>query len=169
MRLTPTDRTVVAVAGLVLAVVAIAVLVQAATAPVLVVTVDHTGEEIVATPVEEGSTVTLDYMHSVEKTTVKDIYVVEGDHFRMKQMEFSSYGWGLPARAEIDGHTEDGDFLLTFENRTYQRLDVVPGRVANHTLIVDGRRYDLVEPSNARAVTITIERGRPLVQFRKYV
>lgn len=167
MDLNPSDRTVVL--GFVLAVVAVGLVVQAATAPVLVVTVDHTGEEIVATPVEDDSTVTLDYMHSVEKTTVKDIYVVDGDHFRMTRMEFGSYGWGLPARAEIDGYTEDGDFLLTFENRTYQRLNVVPGRVANHTLVVDGRHYDLVEPSDGRAVTITVERGRPLVHFREYV
>jgi hypothetical protein len=142
--------------------------VGATTSPVLVVTDADTGDVLIEAPVEDGTTVTLEYMHSVEKTTVKDVYVVDGDRLRMTRMEFSSFGWGLPAREEIDGHTDDGDFLITFENRTYDRIGVVPGRVAGHTLQVGDTRYDLVERSNASAVELSIERDRPLRDLFEY-
>ncbi|UWG47267.1 DUF1850 family protein [Halanaeroarchaeum sp. HSR-CO] len=158
---------VVAVAVLVVA-VALATAAQAAASPVLVVSGQETGEELLVTEVDDGTTVTLEYMHSVEKTTVRDVYVVEGDSLRMTRMEFSSFGWGLPARADIDGRTTDGEFYITFEDRTYERLDVVPGTVAGHTLVVGDEEYDLVERSDASAVQITVERDRPLRTLLAY-
>jgi hypothetical protein len=39
-----------------------------------------------------------------------------------------------------------------------ERLSVSPGRIAGHTLIVDGRRHDLVAATDANDVTLHIER-----------
>lgn len=135
---------------------------QAATGQILVVSDATTGEDLIVTPVDDGATITLEYMHSVEKTTVRDVYVADGESLRMTRMEFSSYGWGLPAREAIDGRTADGEYVITYDSRTYEQISVVPGTVAGHTLTVGDTEYDLVDRSNATAVEISVETDRPL-------
>jgi hypothetical protein len=125
---------------------------------VLVVEDAETGERLLAVPVAEGSTVTLAYTHSVERTPVEDVYTVDDTRLDNTLMRFESYGWGLPANADV--RHEDGRFVFD-PNRSYDELYVQPGHVAGHTLTVDGETYDLVERSNARSVRIAVER-RPL-------
>lgn len=128
----------------------------------LVVADASTGEELVVTDVEDGTTVVLEYQHSVEKTTVRDVYVVDGDELRMTRTEFSSYGWGLPSREAIDGRTANGAFVVAFENRTYDELFVSPGSIAGHTLTVGETTYDLVERSNETTVRIAVTREQSI-------
>lgn len=164
----PSRKLLAAAVAVLFVAVALATAAQAAASPVLVVTDQETGEDLIVTPVDEGTTVTLAYTHSVEKTTVRDVYVVDDGVLRMTRTEFSSYGWGLPAREDIDGRTEDGAFYVTFDDRTYERVNVVPGTIAGHTLVVDDEEYDLVERSDATAVQITVERDRPLRTLLAY-
>lgn len=107
----------------------------------LIVESVESGRQVFAIPVNEGDTVTLAYTHSVEKTPVRDIYVVEDGALRMARMEFSSFGAGLPT--EGVERTESG-YAVT-PNTRHERLTVAPSEVAGHELIVADRRYDLVE------------------------
>ena len=129
-----------------------------ATESVLVVEDIETGETYLAAPVTNGSTVALEYTHSVEKTRVYDGYRVDGETLVNTRMEFESYGWGLPARVDVT--TVNGTFVYDPEEPITEltELSVSPGRIADHTLIVDGSRHDLVARTNARDVSIHIER-----------
>ena len=129
-----------------------------ATESVLVVEDIETGETYLAAPVTNGSTVALEYIHSVEKTRVYDGYRVDGETLVNTRMEFESYGWGLPARVNVT--TVNGTFVYDPEEPITEltELSVSPGRIADHTLIVDGSRHDLVARTNARDVSIHIER-----------
>ncbi|MGM0397393.1 MAG: DUF1850 domain-containing protein [Halobacteriota archaeon] len=158
----PPRRLLVAAVAVLVVTVALATAAQAAASPVLIVSDQETGEELLVTSVDDGTTVTLEYMHSVEKTTVRDVYVVDDGALRMTRMEFSSFGWGLPARADIDGRTAEGEFYIAYDDRTYEKVNVVPGTVAGHTLVVGDEEYDLVERSDATPVQISVERDRPL-------
>lgn len=129
---------------------------------VLVVERVDSNEVIIEQPVHNGSVVGLEYMHSVEKTRVYDEYTVRGDTLENTRMEFESYGWGLPARADVE--REDGMFVFDPPGEL-RELTVKPGTVANHTLIVDDRRYDLVERSDAESVTLSIERRSMLADL----
>ena len=122
---------------------------------VLVVERVDTNEVIIEQPVTNGSVVGLEYMHSVEKTRVYDEYTIQGEMLVNTRMEFESYGWGLPARADVE--REDGMFVFDPPGEL-RDLTVKPGTVANHSLIVDDRRYDLVELSDAESVTLSVER-----------
>lgn len=122
---------------------------------VLVVEDASSGERLIETPVEDGTAVALEYTHSVEKTRVLDAYAVRGDELVMTRMEFESYGWGLPARADVT--RENGTFVFDPAYAS-DELVVKPGRTAGHELHVGSRTYDLVERSDARAVRLTIER-----------
>jgi len=146
------------------ALLALAVLgfvVVAVTAPigsVLVVEDVETGERYVAEPVNDGSTVALEYMHSVEKSRVYDEYRVEGRTLVNTRMEFESYGWGLPARVNVTNVNGTLVYDPVEPITELERLSISPGEIAGHTLIVDERQYDLVEVSDGNDVTMHIER-----------
>lgn len=130
----------------------------AATVPVdraLVVSDAETGDRLLVVPVEDGTTVDVEYTHSVEKTRVLDAYEVRGEELDNVRMEFSSYGAGLPANQEIE--RENGSFVFD-PDRAYEQLVVNPGPIAGHTLIVGDERYDLVALSGDEAVVLTVER-----------
>lgn len=122
---------------------------------VLVVT-DDEGETVRSIPVELNGTVVLEYTHSVEKTTVRDVYVVREDGLAMTRMEFRSYGAGLPAQADIE-ITEDGTFVYDLPADDPGLLRVATGEIAGHELLVGGDRYDLVDLADGGTVTLTIE------------
>ncbi|KOX96802.1 C4-dicarboxylate ABC transporter [Halorubrum tropicale] len=132
--------------------------VAAPSGQVLVVEGIDTGERYLTHPVDDGSTVALSYTHSVEKTPVYDEYRVEGETLVNTRMEFESYGWGLPSRVNVTN--VNGTFVYDPPGpiTTLETLSVSPGRIANHTLIVEDTRYDLVAETGARDVRIRVER-----------
>lgn len=126
----------------------------------VVVTDAETGDVLASIPVEDGTTVTLSYMHSVERTPVHDVYVVRGTTLDNVEMRFQSYGWGLPADADV--HREGGYFVFD-PDRRYDELFVKPGTVANHRLTIgDSTTIDLVALSDANSVRIAVERRSAL-------
>jgi len=154
-----TRRLAPIVAGAVALVVVLAGIAAAVPAGTVLVVEDiETGERYITHPVENGSVVGLEYMHSVEKSRVYDEYRVEGETLVNTRMEFESYGWGLPSRVNVTN--VDGTLVYDPPEPIVEleTLSVSPGRIANHTLIIDGTRYDLVAQTNARDVRIHIER-----------
>ncbi|MFC7068552.1 DUF1850 domain-containing protein [Halobaculum lipolyticum] len=143
---------------MVLATALAGVAVAAPTGPALVVEDLDSGERYLTVPVDDGSTVALEYTHSVEKSRVYDEYRVDGRTLVNTRMEFESYGWGLPSGADVE--TVNGTLVYDPEEpiTELETLLVSPGRIAGHTLIVDDRRYDLVARTNASDVRIRIER-----------
>jgi hypothetical protein len=124
------------------------------TEPVLVVTADD-GSELLATPVDEGTEVTVAYTHSVEKTPVRDVYEVRNGTLVMTRMEFRSYGAGLPSTVPV---TEIGDEYVYYPpERSYDPLRVTTGYVAEHDLIVGDERYDIAERADGGTVEIRVE------------
>lgn len=99
----------------------------------LVVADAATGDRLTSVTVDQGTTVTLSYTHSVERTPVHDVYVVRGTRLDNVEMRFQSYGWGLPASADV--HREDGAFVFD-PDRQYDELFVSPGSIANHRLTI---------------------------------
>lgn len=135
----------------------------AATSPerALVVEDADTGERLLVEPVENGTTVTLAYNHSVEGSPVRDVYAVRGDQLVMTRMEFASYGWGFPAQANVT--RVNGTFVSHPDDVRLTELYVSPGYVAGHELYVGEETYDLVERSDGESVRIHIEH-RSLLQ-----
>lgn len=120
----------------------------------LVVETDD-GTEVLTTPVGENSTVVLEYTHSVEKTTVRDVYEVRSEQLLMTRMEFHSFGAGLPSGADVE-RTDDGSYVYQPAAQHRDELVVSTGRVAGHELVVDERRYDLVGLADAGTVRIRV-------------
>ncbi|MXV60912.1 DUF1850 domain-containing protein [Natronorubrum sp. JWXQ-INN-674] len=121
----------------------------------LVVADGETGERLLEIPVDDGDEVTLSYIHSVEKTPVQDVYVVDGTTIRMDRMVFHSHGAGLPSDEPIE-RTDEG--FVVYSNDTYDELGVVPAPIAGHELVVGDDRYDLVSLSDGWVAISLTER-----------
>lgn len=119
----------------------------------LVVEDADTGERLTTMPVEEGTIVALEYTHSVEKTRVLDVYAVRGTDLEMTRMEFKSFGWGLPARANVT--RENGSYVFDPPG-TYEELYVTPGDVARHELHVGDRTVDLYALAGEESVRLRV-------------
>ena len=161
----PSVRSTVLVVALAAGLVVVGVAATTPTGSVLVVADSETGEVYLSEPVDNGSTVGLEYMHSVEKSRVYDEYQIDGTALVNTRMEFESYGWGLPARVDV----ENVNGTLVYEPdkpiTELRTLSVSPGRIAGHTLLVDGQRHDLVAATNASDVRIYIDRQSSIEQL----
>ncbi|WP_284006755.1 DUF1850 domain-containing protein [Haloarcula pelagica] len=123
--------------------------------PALVVEDAETGQRYLTVPVANGTTVALEYTHSVERTRVYDEYTVRGDRLVMTRMEFESYGWGLPSRANV---TRENGTLVYDPPGSYERVTVAPGSIAGHRLHVGTRTVDLVALTDERSVHVHVIR-----------
>jgi hypothetical protein len=152
----------VVLAGAVTLVAVLAVLAAAAfvAAPAVgsqtLVVTDDNGTELLATPVDDETEVAIVYTHSVEKTTVRDVYVPSDDGLVATRMEFSSFGAGLPSGANVT--ERDGRYVYRPPATTFKTLRVKTGPIADHDLLVGGDRYDLSAMSGDGAVELTVER-----------
>lgn len=123
------------------------------------VVVGDDGSDLVAVPVDDGDQVALEYTHSVERTLVTDVYVVDDGALVDDRMLFSSFGAGLPSHAEV---TRDGDrYVYEPPEQRHDPLVVSTGHIAGHELVVDGDRYDLAGRADGATVSIRIESRAP--------
>jgi hypothetical protein len=140
-----------------LAVALVAVAVAAPPGQTLVVEDVDTGEHYITHSVDNGSTLTLSYTHSVEKSRVDDIYRVSGTTLVNTRMEFGSYGWGLPSRVNVTNVNGTLVYDPPGPITTLDQLVVSPGRIADHELTVGSQTYRLVAETNGKDVRIHIE------------
>ena len=139
---------------MIVAAVGLAATSGAAEEQVLVVE-DDAGETLLSVPVEENTTVTLAYTHSVEKTPVRDVYAVRDGGLVMTRTEFRSFGAGLPSTVDVE-RGDDGSFVYHPSNRRTEELVVATSPIADHDLVVDGRRYDLVALAEGGSVRLRV-------------
>ena len=145
---------VVGVGLVVVVAVGLAATSGAAEERVLVVENDA-GETLLSVPVEENTTVTVAYTHSVEKTPVRDVYAVRERDLVMTRMEFESFGAGLPSTVDVE-RDADGSFVYYPHNQRTEELVVATSPVAGHELVVDGERYNLVELADGESVRLRV-------------
>lgn len=145
------SRTVVGVMIAVIVVFGAVTLVPVQTT--LVVTDTETGEQVIETEVTDGTSVHLNYTHSVERTPITESYEVSGTKLAEEKILFRSFGAGLPATANMTV-TDEG--YVVHSNETYESITVALHPVPNHTLAVDERQYHLAEKSDG-SVSVTVE------------
>lgn len=120
---------------------------------VLVIADAASGEPLYTVPVDDGTAITLAYTHSVERSPVSERYEVRRGHLVMTRMTFESYGWGLPADADVE--LVNGTFVAE-RNGSYAELTVNPGPLAGHRLTVGDRTIDLVALADGRSLRLSV-------------
>ena len=107
-----------------------------------------TGECYASFPVEEGSTFSVTFLHSVNKSDVCETYCVEGGSIYVESCEYSAFGAGVATQVEPGQtltHTPAGHMLLSGIHREIPSLSYIVGTIYDHYLDIDGQTINLTE------------------------
>ncbi|MED1862321.1 DUF1850 domain-containing protein [Fictibacillus nanhaiensis] len=103
-----------------------------------------TGKSLAFFDVKQDSEFSIEYIHSIHKTPVREIYQVHHEKIRQTEMRFQEFGVGMPSgAAEGEVFTQKGEnYVLTNMKRTFPSLDIRIGQIiANHTLLLNDNEY----------------------------
>jgi hypothetical protein len=115
--------------------------------------------------VRSGDEFVLSFVHSVNKRPVYDTLRAEGDHLVIVKSRFDAFGAGMP-----DASTDEGTLTVAPDgwlewtvNRPMPEITVRVGRVAEHTLHLQGREIRLADLAQPGApLTMRIRKARML-------
>ncbi|MGO1922455.1 MAG: DUF1850 domain-containing protein [Jeotgalicoccus sp.] len=108
--------------------------------PVKIIIEDmSTEEELFVQDVEYGERFEVNYIHSVERSPVSEVFEVRGDGIYTMESHTESFGAGMPYEGE-DIELKDGTFTIKNINRKVHggTLRIRPSSVFPHHIIIGG-------------------------------
>ncbi len=116
-----------------------------------------TGKRYLTEKAEQGFEFSVEFIHSVNKTPVKDTYRIEEGKIRAYSTTYRSFGAGVQTQLEdgqemtVDG---DGNMIITGFDITYDPLRYIVSAAYDHVLFIGDRQISLRETcgKNARVV-----------------
>ena len=127
-----------------LAAVALAILFFLTSAPKIFVGTEN--ETVAVVDARENLPLTINFIHSVQKTPVIEELEFRGGEFILLRTRYKSQGVGLPFDA-ADGkfHREGEWFVVDEMNRRFKNLELRTGKGTQLKIFLDGREYKLYE------------------------
>ena len=93
---------------------------------------------------QENLPVTINFMHSVQKTPVIEELELRNGEFVLLRTKYKSQGVGLPFDANDGKFYRDGEwFIMDNMNRHFKNLELRTGKGTQLKITVDGREFDL--------------------------
>ena len=95
--------------------------------------------------IENNKEFAIEYTHSVNNSTVHEIFRIDGKKIYSCAVRFYSFGAGMQTELEEGQQiVRDGDALIiTGLNKSYTELNYIVGTVSDHLLLVNGERLSL--------------------------
>ncbi|MEA5082621.1 MAG: DUF1850 domain-containing protein [Lachnospiraceae bacterium] len=94
----------------------------------------------------EGMTFSVSFIHSVNKSRVKETYEIKDGAIYLESCLYSAFGAGVATEVEEGQtltYTEDGEMLLSGFNRRIDGLSYIVGTVSDHILEVEDEEISL--------------------------
>ena len=129
-----------------LIITAAAVFIKTASADYLVLYNADTGERYITEKAEEGMMFSVEFIHSVNKTPVKDTFIIESGEIRAYSTTYRSFGAGVQTALEGNQkmtYDEQGNMIITGYDITYDPLRYCVGTVSDHILTLGGEEISL--------------------------
>lgn len=150
-------RKLIAAAVLMIFITAAAVSVKALSAEYLVLYDSDTGKVHITEKAEEGLMFSVEFIHSVNQTPLRDTYIIENGEIRAHSTLYRSFGAGVQTSLEGDQKMtfdEEGNMIITGFDITYDPLRYIVGTVSDHILTLGGEEISLRDMCgrNARVV-----------------
>lgn len=105
--------------------------------PELVVEDAESGAEFFHVDADEVDSISLAWIHSIEKTPWEEHYRVEDEHLVLTDVYLKSFGAGAPTDLEGLTRNEDGMVHTSGINREVPRLQWVHSHATSHTLTIN--------------------------------
>ncbi len=105
-----------------------------------------TDEVIKLFRVQEGTEFSVEFIHSVNKSPVKDVFVVRDGKIYADRTVYSAFGAGVQTEIE-DGQTleydDEGNMIVSGFNTEFPRVKYIVGTVSDHILEISGESISL--------------------------
>ena len=115
---------------------------------VLVLYNSGTGDVYKTFSVEEGSEFAVEFIHSVNQSPVKDVYVIRNGEIIVDRTVYSAFGAGVQTEIE-EGQTleydENGNMVVSGFNIVFPKVKYIVGTVSDHVLYIEGESISLTE------------------------
>jgi hypothetical protein len=96
-------------------------------------------------PIEEAGEFAIEFVHSVNKSPVRETFKVQGKEIRVYAVRFNSFGAGMQSDLE-EGQTltRDGDaMVISGFTASYKELNYIVGTVSDHLLFINNETISL--------------------------
>jgi hypothetical protein len=103
------------------------------------------GRVYVRRPIQDGGEFAIEFVHSVNRSPVREIFRVRGTETVLVAVRFFSFGAGMQSDLE-EGQvmSRDGDALvITGFDRSFEDLNYIVGTVSDHLLLINGETVSL--------------------------
>lgn len=112
----------------------------------LVLSDSQTGQVFARYPMEEGETFSVEFIHSVNKSPVKDVYEIRDGEIWNTQCIY--YGFGAGVEEELlEGETlsygDNGEMIISGIDHQMDQMIIVVGTISDHTLTVGDESVSL--------------------------
>ena len=105
-----------------------------------------TGKVYACFEAQEGTEFYVSFIHSVNKSEVKEFYTVYNDGIYIEKCLYSGFGAGV-ATEITDGqeltYTDDGKMLISGIHRRIDKLSYIVGTVSDHIFGINGNEISL--------------------------
>ncbi|GAB7140582.1 hypothetical protein RsTz2092_05320 [Deferribacterales bacterium RsTz2092] len=112
----------------------------------LVLTNADTGEEYAHWAYSDGMEFSVEFIHSVHRSPVRDTFQVRGCKLYPIATTFTSYGAGMQTElneGEELRYNKDGTMTIIGFKNSFKRLNYIVGTVSDHILYIGGQNISL--------------------------
>ena len=150
-------KRLIVAAVLMIIITAAAFVISMLSAEYLVLYDSDTGKTYITEKAEDGLMFSVEFVHSVNQTPVKDTYIIENGEIRAYSTTYRSFGAGVQTALEGNQkmtYDSDGNMIITGFDITYDPLRYIVGTVSDHILTFGGEEISLRDMCgrNARVV-----------------
>ncbi len=108
----------------------------------------ETGKTYRTFSVSEGTEFSVEFIHSVNKSPVKDVFVIRNGEIVADRTVYSAFGAGVQTEIE-DGQTleydSEGNMVVSGFNIVFPEVKYIVGTVYDHVLCIEGESISLTE------------------------
>ena len=130
--------------------------------PCLVLRDSANGKIFALWPVDDHSRFSVEFVHSVNQTPVRDVFMIDGGEIVPVETVFYSFGAGMQTElgeGQRLRYNEDGSMSITGFTQRLPQLNYIVGTVSDHILRIEEKNVSLRDLCGENAaVAITIEK-----------
>ena len=152
-----TRKSLIAAAVVMSVIITAAFLIISLSTELLVLYDSDSGKRYITEKAENGLMFSVEFVHSVNQTPVKDTYIIENGKIRAYSTTYRSFGAGVQTALQEGQkmtYDDQGNMVITGFDITYDPLRYIVGTVSDHILEFCGEEISLRDTCgrNARVV-----------------
>ena len=138
--------------------------------PCLVVQNSSTGQIYAQWLVSDNSEFSIEFVHSVNQTPVRDVFLISNNEFLPTETVFYGFGAGMQTELEEGQHltyNADSSMSITGFTMRLPQLNYIIGTVSDHVLYINGESISLRELCGKNAAITIKTEERIWLEFGK--